>query len=215
MTSSFWITREGLSPLLSVLLRFSLCYRRAGGSIIIQNVYGYEVEEGADFMLKAAVDAANLEGRLIAPTPYVVDTFPFCRYNASPNTPKITTPGSSETVALLAPRRRLPSLRATRKEHTCQAAPTYTRLGPRANGALYHRRNDHLADGYVMTYLSLKVEGKAQPSFTVDRLTDSDMTPEKEELVRWASNSMFAGTELLILHFASLHSACLPCDSQF
>ena len=44
-----------------------------------------------------------------------------------------------------------------------------------------------------------KAAGTAQPSFTTNHLQDPDLTPAKEDLIRWASNSMFAGTQTAIL----------------
>lgn len=51
----------------------------------------------------------------------------------------------------------------------------------------------------------MKAAGKAQHSFAVNHLMDSSLTPEKEDLVRWASNSMFIGMD-----FSSLATTTLP-----
>lgn len=56
---------------------------RATGSVILHIVYGYEVKEGVDPVLKSAVDAVWIAGRLITHTPYLVDAFPACEYRTS------------------------------------------------------------------------------------------------------------------------------------
>jgi hypothetical protein len=38
-----------------------------------------------------------------------------------------------------------------------------------------------------------QAEGTARPSFTAEKLNNTDLTPEKEDLIKWASYSIFNG----------------------
>lgn len=184
--------------------------KTATAAIILCITYGYDVHTDGtvpDPMVAAAVESVSLAASVIAPKAYLVDALPI-RTPLFLSTPNDTNLNDVQyaTSRRGSPARAHCALRARSRKKSRFAEPSRTRGCVRRWCASLSPFTSLLRADWLVG--GAQAAGTAQSSFAVDHLSDSKASGETEDLVAWASSSLFAAGFDTVR--TSLYFVCSP-----